>query len=530
MRVYKNARKVFLEIVCLLYVFLLVYAAMNKGLDFENFKVELGQSPLLSAFAGWISWAVLIIEFLIAILLLFPSTRIKALYAGFCLMSMFTAYIFIMLNYSSFLPCSCGGILEKMSWQEHLIFNLVFVVMAGLALWLNHSQSRSGRKIKRLVSYPVRLVLTFFLSCIAVIILFLSSEEIIHHQNPFIRRYPHHPITLTHTLDLKYNSYYFAGAGDGKLYLGNYTVPMYLLSINDKLQQQKIRATFNRDSFSFKSIRMIVRPPFFYIIDGIVPAVFSGCITDWEAKLQEPKPPYFTTAVPVDSNTIAFRGISNSSGNNILGVFKTGTQSTTLMAPKLLQKQIDGIFDTDGMLHYSEEMKRIIYLYSYRNEYIVADKNGLLDYRGNTIDTISRAQIKVAHLKEKKEQTMATPALTVNSNSSVCGHLLFINSNVPGRFESKKVWKKASIIDVYDLNQKSYLFSFPIYGIGNKKLQNFLVTSTHLYVLIDNKLVVYQLNNKLKNEMKRVAEKKSDTHNDILGQVSGIRSNTCRKK
>lgn len=504
MRVYKNARKVFLEIVCLLYVFLLVYAAMNKGLDFENFKVELGQSPLLSAFAGWISWAVLIVEFMIAILLLFPSTRINALYAGFCLMTMFSAYIFIMLNYSSFLPCSCGGILEKMSWKEHLVFNIVFVGLAGLALWLNHSQKNIGRKVKRLFFYPVKLVLILLLSCIIVIILFLSSEEIIHHQNPFIRRYPHHPITLTHTLDLKYNSYYFAGDGEGKLYLGNYTVPMYLLSIDSKLQQQKIRVTFNRDSFSFKSIRIAVRPPFFYITDGIVPAIFSGRINNWNAKLQESKPPYFNIGTPIDSNTIAFRGISETSGNNILGVFKVGTKSTINLAPQLLQKQIDGVFDTDGMLHYSEEMKRIIYLYSYRNQYIVADKNGALDYRGNTIDTVSRANIKVAHIRKKTERTMAIPTVPVNANSTVYGHLLFVNSNIPGRFEQKDIWKQASVIDVYDLLRKAYLFSFHIYGIGNKKLRNFHVTPTHLYALIDTKLVVYKLNDKLQNEMESI--------------------------
>jgi uncharacterized membrane protein YphA (DoxX/SURF4 family) len=508
MRLNINLRTTFLEMTCLLYIMLFVYAATNKLLDFENFKVELGQSPLLSAFAHWISWTVLIVEFTIAILLLFPKTRIKALYAGFCLMTMFTAYIFIMLNYSSYLPCSCGGILGKMSWQEHLIFNFAFVILAGFALWLNHTPNNSRRKITRAISYPIQLSLAFLCSGVVVLLLFLSSEEIMHHQNPFIRRYPHHPVTLTNTIDLKYNSYYFAGAGDGKLYLGNYTIPLYILAIDNKLQQQKIRATLDRTSFSFKSIRMAVHPPFFYIIDGRVPAIFSGRITNWKAKLQEPKSPYFGTAVPIDSSTIVFRGISKTTNNNILGIFKAGDQSKTVMAPELLQKQIDGVFDTDGMLHYSQEMKRMIYLYSYRNEYIIADENGVLDYRGNTIDTVSHAQIKIASLKDNKERTMATPTLTVNANSSVSGHLLFVNSNVPGRYEQNKVWKQASVIDVYDLNKKGYLFSFHIYGIDNKKLRNFLVTQTHVYALIDTKLVIYKINDKLKNEMKLVSEKK----------------------
>lgn len=506
MKVSSNIKNTVIEVICLLYILLFVYAGMNKGLDFENFEAELGQSPLLSAYAQWISWFVIMMEFAIAVLLLFPKTRIKALYAAFCLMSMFTAYIFIMLNYSSFLPCSCGGILEKMSWQQHLVFNAVFVWLAAVALWLYHSQKLVKSKIIKFVSYPVQLFLIFLCSSVVVLIMFLSSEEIMQHQNPFIRRYPHHPVTLQHTIDLEYNSYYFAGSGSDKLYLGNSTVPLYILSIDKKLEQQKIRVGFNRRSFAFQSSRLVVKPPFFYILDGRVPAIFTGTTKNWKAVLQEPAPPYFSIAVPLDTTTIVFRGISKTTSTNTLGIFRSGAQSKIQMAPQLLQKQIDGVFDTDGMLHYSPELRRIIYLYSYRNQYIVADQNTALDYRANTIDTVANARIKIAYLKNGKEQTMAIPTLTVNKSSSVYRHLLFVNSNVPGRYEQKEVWKQASVIDVYDLTKKTYIFSFHIYRINGVKLRSFLVTNTHLYALIDSKLVIYQLSEKLKNEMERVAD------------------------
>lgn len=499
-----KSKRLILEIIAVLYVFLLSYAAMNKALDFEKFKVELGQSPLLSAFAGWISWGVLIVEFVITILLLFPKTRFKALYAGFSLMTMFTAYIFIMLCFSSFLPCSCGGILEKMSWKQHLLFNIAFLLLAGFALWLNQTGDQ-GRKKSKILVYPIRLFLTFLGSSALVFLLFLCSEEIMQHQNPFIRRYPHHPVTLTDTIDLKYNSYYFAGAGDGKIYLGNATVPLYLLSIDTILRQENIRTTLDQEHFSFKQIKMAVDPPYFYITDGGVPAIFIGRTANWEAKLQKTTAPYFDLAAPIDSSTIVFRGISKSTGDNTLGIFKTGIESKTIMAPQLLQKQIDGVFDTDGMLQYSPEMKKIVYLYAYRNQYIVANANGVVDYRGNTIDTISRARVKVAYLKEKTERTMAIPTLNVNKSSSLYGHLLFVNSNVPGRYEQKQVWKQASVIDVYDLQKKTYLLSFHIYGIDQKKLRSFLVTPTHIYALIDTKLVIYKINEKLKKEIKPVS-------------------------
>jgi len=499
-------KKIIIEIICLLYILLFVYAAMNKSLDFEKFQVQLAQSPLLSAFAQWVSWTVLIVEFSLVFFLLFPKTRIKALYTGFCLMVMFTAYIFIMLNYSSFLPCSCGGILEKMSWQQHLLFNIFFVMIGGIALWLNHSLIQE-RNNKWKLFYSFQLFLGLLVSTVIVIVLFLSSEQIMHRQNPFIRRYPHQPVTLKHTIDLKYNSYYFAGSGDGNVYFGNSTVPLYLLSIDSHLQQKKIRVKIDRDTFSFKSLRIRVQPPYFYILDGRSPAIFKGKTTAWGGKLQNTKLPYFNIAVPIDSNAFAFRGIHKTSSTNILGIFESGKESKIKLAPSLLQKQIDGVFDTDGMLHYSAEMKRIVYIYTYRNEYIVADKDGILDYRGNTIDTVSQAQIKVAYLKNKTEQTIARPALGVNADSSICGHLLFVHSNVPGRFEKKKIWEQASVIDVYDLNRKVYLFSFHIYDIDKRKIRNFIVTPTYVYALIDTKLVMYQLNDKLKNELKNVSKK-----------------------
>ena len=131
-----NNKKNALIIICYLYVAMLIYAATSKILDFETFKIQLGQSPLLSAFAGWITIVVPTAEIFISILLLIPRFRFIGLFASYMLMVTFTAYIYIILNYSSFIPCSCGGILEKMTWNQHLIFNIVFIAFAVIAILL----------------------------------------------------------------------------------------------------------------------------------------------------------------------------------------------------------------------------------------------------------------------------------------------------------------------------------------------------------------------------------------------------------
>jgi len=123
-----------LNTICCFYALLFVYAATSKILDFTTFRVQLGQSPLLNAFADWISVGVPGIEIVIAITLLIPKYRLLGLYAFYLLMVMFTMYIFIILNYSAFVPCSCGGILQKMTWNEHLIFNSVCILLAIIAI------------------------------------------------------------------------------------------------------------------------------------------------------------------------------------------------------------------------------------------------------------------------------------------------------------------------------------------------------------------------------------------------------------
>jgi len=139
-------KQIVIEIISFLFILLFVYAAMMKLLDVEKFTVQLGQSPLLMAFAPQFAWGVPILELLIAAMLIFSRTRLVGLYASFTLMVMFTVYIIIILNFAAHVPCSCGGILEDMNWTEHLTFNIGFVVLSivGTVLMGRPSEARAN--------------------------------------------------------------------------------------------------------------------------------------------------------------------------------------------------------------------------------------------------------------------------------------------------------------------------------------------------------------------------------------------------
>lgn len=123
-------KKTIAEIAACLLILLFVYAGLSKLLDYHDFRFQLGRSPYLEKFAGFASWLMPASEIGAAVLLAFRKTRTAGFYLSFLLMLLFTGYIFIMLRYSSFLPCSCGGVLEALSWQQHFYFNIFFVILS----------------------------------------------------------------------------------------------------------------------------------------------------------------------------------------------------------------------------------------------------------------------------------------------------------------------------------------------------------------------------------------------------------------
>lgn len=129
-------RKTIVEIICMLFVLLFVYTAISKFIDYENFKAVIGQSPIITNFSGILSIAVPIAEIIIALMLVIPRYRLKGLYASFAIMVLFTAYIVILVTLSEKIPCSCGGVISRMSWDQHIFFNVFFVILALIGMIL----------------------------------------------------------------------------------------------------------------------------------------------------------------------------------------------------------------------------------------------------------------------------------------------------------------------------------------------------------------------------------------------------------
>ncbi len=127
--------KVLNQSIVILLILLWVYASASKLLDYETSSVQM----LRQVFPAWISqilvWAVPVSELAAAGLLLVSQTQRAGLYASFYLLSAFSCYIALILTgLFGDIPCSCGGVLEQMTWTQHLFFNLFFWALTLVAI------------------------------------------------------------------------------------------------------------------------------------------------------------------------------------------------------------------------------------------------------------------------------------------------------------------------------------------------------------------------------------------------------------
>lgn len=124
-------KQLIVDIVAGLFVLLFVYTAIMKLKDIRFFIGSMSHTPLLRPYATLLAGLIPAIEIAIAILLIIPATRFWGLLLATGLMTFFTFYVAYILSSTKQLPCSCGGVIQQMNWQEHLVFNISFLV-AGI--------------------------------------------------------------------------------------------------------------------------------------------------------------------------------------------------------------------------------------------------------------------------------------------------------------------------------------------------------------------------------------------------------------
>lgn len=114
-----------------LLILLFLYASVSKIVDPALFKRQMFNQP----FPRWMAWGLLFIipssEIIISVMLMFEKTVPQGLKVSSILMGLFTFYTAtVLLHFFDYVPCSCGGVIHKLTWPQHLIFNIAFTGLA----------------------------------------------------------------------------------------------------------------------------------------------------------------------------------------------------------------------------------------------------------------------------------------------------------------------------------------------------------------------------------------------------------------
>ncbi|TKC00054.1 MauE/DoxX family redox-associated membrane protein [Pedobacter cryotolerans] len=130
------------HILAALMFILMFYAGIVKLSTFQVFVIQLDKSPLIpDVLTVMTAITIPMTELLIALGLLFYKYRTLSFLAGFGIMFGFSLYLIVLNTFYVEVPCSCGGILGKMSYETHIVFNVAFTIISYTGYYFSKKQS-----------------------------------------------------------------------------------------------------------------------------------------------------------------------------------------------------------------------------------------------------------------------------------------------------------------------------------------------------------------------------------------------------
>lgn len=135
--------------------FVFLYTAQSKLFNYNRYVHQMEIQPLPLWLTSILPWLLPTIEIVICMLLIigiFNAVIQKyALLTSIVLLSAFTVYVgLVLFEVFAWTPCSCGGVLDSLTWGQHMIFNLSLIALGLLGLY-----ALRKRAFKSMVNTPI---------------------------------------------------------------------------------------------------------------------------------------------------------------------------------------------------------------------------------------------------------------------------------------------------------------------------------------------------------------------------------------
>jgi hypothetical protein len=343
----------------------------------------------------------------------------------------------------------------------------------------------------------LRFVIICFAVCVgSILILYAIADKPNRVKNGFIRNVRTGVAFVDKSIDVKYANYYIAGITEREIFLGNFQAPLHLLRVDRALKDtQSLKLTVSSPGrCAWDKTRIIVNDTNIYVAEGETPAYFRSTTRSLELERFFEKGDYFVVTQNISPSSFISRTVvldENKKGNNAILKSMQDTPYVHL-AKDALKPQLDGIYSTDGVLSYDKGSHTVVYTYRFRNEFITLDTNLNVLLRGHTIDTNRTAKIRVT-TTSKGESLLSAPPNNVNALCRVSGSKLYILSTLLSDNEEYAILRENNIIDVYDLTNGKYLYSFYVPRFEKSRLYDFQVRDNSLYALYNHHLQSFRL-------------------------------------
>ena len=131
------------DLISFFLILMFTYATASKLIDFRSFRTQMLVQPVPKWSVGYLIIFIPLTELATIVFLLFKKTKTTGFYASAFLMLLFTVYVGLaMTGAFGSIPCSCGGVIKKLNWQQHFAFNLIFLSLSIYGIAIDHEERR----------------------------------------------------------------------------------------------------------------------------------------------------------------------------------------------------------------------------------------------------------------------------------------------------------------------------------------------------------------------------------------------------
>ncbi|SDK10534.1 hypothetical protein SAMN04487898_10656 [Pedobacter sp. ok626] len=341
------------------------------------------------------------------------------------------------------------------------------------------------------------LISLLLLGVLGVVILFNYSTKGENRENGFIRTFSGTKAILENSIRLMEDKYDFVGLQDKSILLYRLEKPYEIIEIEYDLKKIKYRTlripTHIGDFKGVNTVRSYQDA--FFLLNGKNGMAYKTGENSKKniARLDSNS---FYHADLINSNSFLFMSSKYYQGINRRIVGKVNWKGTNRI-DFMPEKQIDGIFSTDGQVKYDKPSNVIVYMFYFRGVFMCLDTNLKTIYQAKTIDTVKYARLtttttKLFYGKDtiQKTSTLGRPLL-VNRRFCIFKEHIYIHSYLRADNESPDEFGKSGTIDIYDLKTGKYLQSFHLPRVGNHKLSQFRIYKDKLVGLYGSQLAVF---------------------------------------